>query len=129
MFVRKEAFNIIGGFDTNFFLYCEEEDLAIRMHKNNYDVYLLPDAKNKHFGGASSPASYDIRKEFYISFLYFYRKHYGFIKTEVLRLLLFLRVVRKSLSRKDNFKLSFFILSGAHMKNSLRHKQKIIEAE
>lgn len=129
MFVRKEAFNKIGGFDTNFFLYCEEEDLAIRMHNNNYDVYLLPDAKNLHYGGASSPASYDIRKEFYISFLYFYRKHYGFIKAEILKLLLFIRIIRKSLSRKDNLKLSFFVLSGAHMKYSLRHSQKIVELD
>jgi GT2 family glycosyltransferase len=40
--LRKEALNIVGGFDTHFFLYCDEEDLALRMHENNYDIYLLP---------------------------------------------------------------------------------------
>ena len=129
MFVQKEAFNNIGGFDTHFFLYCEEEDLALNMHKHNYDVYLVPEAKNIHYGGCSTPATYEIRKEFYISFLYFYRKHYGFLKTEILKVLLFLRIIRKTFKHKDNFKLSFFVLSGAHMKNSLRYKQKIIEID
>lgn len=129
MFVRKEAFNYVGGLDTTFFLYCEEEDLALKMHTENYDVYLVPEAKNIHYGGCSTPASYEIRKEFYISFLYFYRKHYGYIKTEILKILLFLRIVRKTFRVKDNFKLSFFVLSGAHLKNSLRHIQKIVEID
>jgi len=129
MFVQKEAFNSVGGFDTHFFLYCEEEDLALKMHHENYDVFLVPDAKNIHYGGGSTPGTYDIRKEFYISFLYFYRKHYGFLKTEVLKILLFLRIIRKSFKCKDNFKLSFFVLSGAHMKSSLRQKQKIVEID
>lgn len=127
MFVQKKAFNISGGFDTHYFLYCEEEDLALKMYNNNYDVYLVPEAKNIHYGGGSTPKTFEIRKEFYISFLYFYRKHYGYIKTEILKLLLFLRIIRKSFTNKDNFKLSFFVLSGAHMKNSIRNKQKIVE--
>lgn len=107
MFVQKEAFNKVGGLDPIYFLYCEEEDLALKMHDQKYDVYLIPEAKNIHYGGCSTPSSYEIRKEFYISFLYFYRKHYGFFKTEILKVLLFLRIVRKSLKRKNNFKLSF----------------------
>ena len=90
---------------------------------------MLPDAKNNHVGGASSPATYDIRKEFYISFLYFYRKHYGFFKTEILKLLLFIRIIRKAFKRKNNFKLSFFVISGASMKHSLKHNQKIVEID
>ncbi|MFV1984306.1 MAG: glycosyltransferase family 2 protein [Thiohalomonadales bacterium] len=129
MFIRKEAFNNVGGFDPLFFLYCEEEDIALKMYNHQYDVYLVPDAKNIHLGGASTPKSYEIRKEFYISFLYFYRKHYGFLKAGILKLLLFLKIIRKSFKNSENFKLSFFVLSGAHMKNSIRHKQVIVEID
>ena len=86
MFVNAKSFNAIGGFDTTFFLYCEEEDIALRLFKAGYKTFLVPEAKNVHAGGGSTPASLEIRKEFYISFLYFYRKHYGFVKTNFLNL-------------------------------------------
>ncbi len=125
MFIRANVFNKIGGFDTTFFLYCEEEDIALRIFKKGYTTYLVPEAINTHKGGASTVTSLDIRKEFYISFLYFYRKHFGFIKQQLLKSILTLRLLRKSLTNIDNFKLSMFIASGAHFKYSLKHKQKI----
>ncbi len=125
MFVRADTFNAIGGFDTVFFLYCEEEDIALRIFHEGYFAYLVPEAKNIHIGGASTTPSIDIRKEFYISFLYFYRKHFGYSKTFILKLILFIRMLRKSFKNNDNFKLAIFILKGSHLKHSLRHKQQI----
>lgn len=125
MFVRSDVFNKIGGFDTTFFLYCEEEDIALRISNSGYSAYLVPEAKNIHKGGGSTVPSMDIRKEFYISFLYFYRKHFGFIKQQTLKLILTLRLLRKSITSLDNFKLCLFVASGAHMKYSLKHKQQI----
>jgi GT2 family glycosyltransferase len=125
MFVRASAFNAAGGLDTTFFLYCEEEDIAIRLANNKYQAYLVPDARNTHKGGASTVPSLGIRKEFYISFLYFYRKHFGFTRQQILKLILIIRLLRKSLFDIDNFKLAIFIASGANTKHSLRHKQQI----
>jgi GT2 family glycosyltransferase len=125
MFVRSDIFNEIGGFDTTFFLYCEEEDIALRVSRKGYFTYLVPEARNIHKGGASTVPSMDIRKEFYISFLYFYRKHFGFFKQQILKLILTLRLLRKSLTTPENFKLCIFVASGAHLKHSLKHKQKI----
>lgn len=125
MFARAESFNDIGGFDTTFFLYCEEEDIAYRLSQTGHTTYLVPEAKNTHIGGASTTPSLDIRKEFYISFLYFYRKHFGIIKQQALKIILTLRLLRKSLTNMENFKLAIFIASGAHFKHSLKHKQKI----
>lgn len=125
MFVRASAFDEIGGFDIAFFLYSEEEDLSLRLHKRGYDAYLVPAARNLHWGGGSTVRSYDIEKEFYISFLYFYNKHYGFLKTRILSLVFFLRLMRKGFSHPNNFKLAVFVLSGASLKHSMRYKQQI----
>ena len=125
MFVRASAFDQIGGFDTTFFLYCEEEDIAFRLSQAGHKTYLLPEARNTHIGGGSTVASFDIRKEFYISFLYFYRKHFGFFRQQFLKIILTLRLLRKSLFNLDNLKLAIFVASGAHFKHSLKHKQQI----
>ena len=125
MFIRSDIFNEIGGFDTTFFLYCEEEDLALRVSRKGYSTYLVPEAKNIHKGGGSTVPSMDIRKEFYISFLYFYRKNFGFIKQQALKFILTLRLLRKSFTSLENFKLCIFVASGAHFKHSLKHKQQI----
>lgn len=125
MFVRASAFDEIGGFDTTFFLYCEEEDIAIRLSRAGHNAYLLPEARNTHIGGGSTVASFDIRKEFYISFLYFYRKHFGLVRQQLLKLILSLRLLRKSFSNPENFRLAMFVTAGAHLKHSLKHKQKL----
>jgi len=127
IFIRGNVFRNIGGFDTTFFLYCEEEDISFKVKKAGYYTYLIPEAKNMHFGGASTKRNYLIRKEYYISFLYMYRKHYGYIAAELMKLLLFVKVIRKSFSNSENLKLAIFILGGANIKNSLKHVQKIQE--
>ena len=127
MFVRADAFDAIGGFDTTFFLYCEEEDLALRMSKSGYSVYLVPAARNIHHAGSSTVASLAIRREFYISFIYFYNKHYGFIKTQILKLLLILRLLRKGVTAAQNFQLAYFVFRNAPAKFSLKHKQIVRE--
>jgi GT2 family glycosyltransferase len=126
MFVRAEYFFEIGGLDTIFFLYCEEEDLALRFHKAGYKTYLVPQARNYHLGSASTMKSLAIKKEFYISFLYFYRKHYGFLKYFLLKIFFTLKLLRRSLKDKDSFKLALFVAAGAHLKYSLRHIQKVV---
>ncbi len=125
MFVRASMFDELGGFDTTFFLYLEEEDLALRVHNHGYGAYLVPDALNLHVGGGSTVRTYDIEKEFYISFLHFYRKHYGAPRTVVFTLILFLRLLRKGLANPAKLRLAMFVLSGAGLKHSLRHKQTI----
>jgi hypothetical protein len=126
MFVRSSAFSEIGGFDTTFFLYCEEEDVAYSLAKRGYATYLVPEAKNIHAGGGSTTPSMAIKKEFYISFLYFYRKHFGIIRQQLLKIIIVIRLLRKSLSNTDNFTLAIFVASGAHMRHSIRHNQTII---
>lgn len=125
LFVPANVFNKVGGFDTTFFLYCEEEDLAYRIHKSGYQIYVVPRAMNHHEGGGSTLRSVEMTKEFVISFLYFYRKHYGGIRTRLLALFLMLRYFKKSIRKPSNFRVLLLLIRGAHLKYSLRHKQTI----
>ena len=121
LFVRKEIFDFIGGFDPSYFLYCEEEDLAIRMKKNKSDVYFVPEAKYIHFQGKSSGQSYEIIREFYISLFIFFRKHYNFIERFFFKLF-YLQKFGLKPRRKHFWKLFVFVLKGASVKESLRNK-------
>ncbi len=125
MFIDRQKFAEIGGFDTNFFLYCEEEDIALRFRKLNYKIYLVPQAEFIHFGAGSTIQNYELIKEFYISFWYFLKKHYNFSERCILKFLYFLKNIRKFYKNKDYLKISLFILKNPGFEKSLRHKQKL----
>jgi len=122
LFVKKEIFDFIGGFDLSYFLYCEEEDLAIRMKKNNSDVYFVPEAEYIHFQGKSSEQSYEILREFYISLFIFFRKHYSYFERIIFKLF-YLQKFGLKPKRPHFVKLFVFILKGASNKESLRYNQ------
>ncbi len=125
MFIRAKYFAEIGGFDTNYFLYSEEEDICKRMSLEGYVTYLVPSAKFIHVNGGSTNYNIDVLKEFHISLFYFYRKFYKFPKVLILKLYYLLKNIRKFYKSFDYFKIGIFVLMGAPMKDSLRFKQKI----
>ncbi len=77
LFVRREALDKAGNFDSNYFLFFEETDLCLRLRNAGYEIYLLPTARLIHFGGASSPELYNAEKIIYYhkSLFYYFRKH------------------------------------------------------
>lgn len=125
LFTRAEHFGEIGGFDTNYFLFCEEEDLCMTMKRHGYSTWFVPAAEFIHFGGGSTKRNINIEKEFYISFLYFLRKHYSFTESTFIKLFYSLKLIRKVLRGVDYMHLAFFVLCGANMRHSLKFKQKI----
>lgn len=129
MFIRASCLEEIGGFDTNYFLYCEEEDIALRLNRQGYQTYLVPQAKYQHFENKSSASDSSIRlpylKEFYISFLYYYSKNYNLPYRIVIQVLYFFKLLRKFYKNWGYVELAFFVAGGAHLKHSLRFKQKI----
>jgi GT2 family glycosyltransferase len=52
--VRRELFERLGGFDTRYFMYFEEVDLALRAHREGALTYLLADASVVHAENVSS---------------------------------------------------------------------------
>ncbi len=129
MFMRAISFEEIGGFDTNYFLYCEEEDIALRLSRKGHYTYLVPEAKYQHFENKSSTSDSSIRlpflKEFYISFLYYYSKNYNVPYRMGIQVLYFFKLLRKFYKNIGYVELAFFVAGGAHLKHSLRFKQNI----
>ncbi len=122
LFVRKKAFDNIGGFDLSYFLYCEEEDLALRLKKNGFNVYFVPEAEYIHYQGKSSVKSYEVLREFYISLFIFFRKHFNIFE-RIFFILFYLQKFGLKPFRKHFFRLFLFVLRGAPEKESLRYKQ------
>lgn len=78
MIARKNILDEIKGFDEDFFLYGEDEDLCWRIREKGYEVGFIPEAEVYHWGGMSekdTPSPEVVRKKTEAEHL-FWRKHY-----------------------------------------------------
>lgn len=76
--VRSSLLHDIGGFDEDFFLYGEDQDLCLRIRKKGSKVGHVTDAVILHHGGQSERSSTTeevLRKKKRAEYL-FYHKHY-----------------------------------------------------
>ncbi|MDY0117584.1 MAG: glycosyltransferase family 2 protein [Sulfurimonadaceae bacterium] len=126
MFFRADVFCEVGGFDTNFFLYCEEEDISKRVWNSGKKVVFLPEAVIYHTSGGSTVKSYEIEREYYISYKHLIFKHFNLFQASILMFLQLFKLFRRSFKRKNGFKLFLFGLGGFQKKKSLKYKQIII---
>lgn len=53
MFIKKEIFNTLGGFDEDYFAHQEEIDLCWRAQNHNYKILYVGTSKVYHVGGAT----------------------------------------------------------------------------
>jgi hypothetical protein len=125
MFFRAEDFNAIGGFDTVFFLYCEEEDICNRVWNYGKKIYFLPEAKVFHAGGGSSIRNIALEKEFYISYNLLIDKHFDFFGRFFIKTALLFKQFRRIFTKKNGLSLFLFVASGSPVRESLRYKQSI----
>ena len=58
MLVNKNNFDESDYFDENFFLYLENNDLCLRVKKNNRKIYVIKNSIIEHRGGASSDPNF-----------------------------------------------------------------------
>ena len=49
LLIRTEAVRVVGGFDENFFMYCEDVDLSWRMWLNGFRCVYVPEATYTHY--------------------------------------------------------------------------------
>ena len=75
--IRRTAFDRVGGFDPDFFMYFEETDLCYRLIEAGWEIHFTPATTIVHKGGASTD---QVRAEMAVQFLasmrQFYRRHY-----------------------------------------------------
>jgi GT2 family glycosyltransferase len=75
LFVRREAFVELAGFDENFFMYFEDIDLCQRAQKAGWQVCYFPQFRVKHLGGASFTGTREQKKYYYDAQEYYFQKH------------------------------------------------------
>ncbi|WP_428739272.1 glycosyltransferase family 2 protein [Sulfurimonas sp.] len=125
MFFKASVFCEIGGFDTNFFLYCEEEDISKRILLANEQIHFVPDAKIFHHSGGSTEKNLSILKEYYISYKHLIYKHFNLPTATFLLFLVLFKLFRRSFKNKQGIQLFLFALRGFPKKESLRYKQTV----
>ncbi len=77
LFIRRSLFQKINGFDENFFLYYEDNDLCERVKENGREVLYFPAVKVMHLKGGSVVDKKKQKKEYYKSQDYYLQKHFG----------------------------------------------------
>jgi GT2 family glycosyltransferase len=87
LFFRKKTLNMIGGYDTDYFMYMEDVDLCYRAKEKNWRVVYLPEWSIIHLGGGSSTKEYSLINE-YKGIKIFYKKHKPKWQYPVLRVML-----------------------------------------
>jgi N-acetylglucosaminyl-diphospho-decaprenol L-rhamnosyltransferase len=71
--IKKDRFDRMGGFDKNFFLYKEEEDLCLRIRQEGGTIFYDPTISIFHHGSVVAKKSEHMKK----SRAYFMKKHFG----------------------------------------------------
>ena len=92
---RTELVKQLGGFDEDFFMYAEEEELSWRIKKRGEKIYNIPQAKIIHLEGATLEKQHDFNEKQFTfringTMTYFWKRYgregiYQFYKFRALR--------------------------------------------
>ncbi len=77
MMVRRDVFEKINGFDEDFFMYGEDIDLSLRVHKAGYENYYLGNISVIHLKGGSTTYNNKYVQDFYGAMKLFVKKHHA----------------------------------------------------
>ena len=87
--MRREIWEKLKGFDTRFFMYCEDVDLCCRVHQLGLNISYTEKCCVTHFEGAGKAwIGIAALKRTVRSYLLFTEKHYGRLSTLMVSLIL-----------------------------------------
>ena len=90
LLLRKASLDEVGLLDESFFIYTEEVDLNYRLKKAGWKNLYVPTSEVVHFGGQSTKQNKtEMFLELYKAKIQFFRKHYGAMKTNFYKFMLF----------------------------------------
>jgi len=121
MFMKRQTYQNVGGFDERYFMYGEDIDLSFTVLKSGKQNYYVPTAKIVHFKGESSQKDTFYYKHFLKTTFQFYRKHFRcfppmeYMMKAFFKLWLFLRKKKAFSHEKINYSKVFFIGSKQHI--------------
>ena len=116
MFFNKKNFDLLNGFDENFFLYFEETDYCLRAKKKGLKSYQINSIKLNHDVGTSTTITNEEEEKrlnylhnwhFIWSKFYFFKKNYGFL----ISIIYFLPTLIRT-----NIKIIYFRILSKHKK-------------
>ena len=111
MFIRREVFEEVNGFDEDYFLLTEEVDLCYNIkQKAKYRIVYWQGTMIVHLKSQITGKDVSARfKQEYISKLRFFKKHYSFFKILAIRFIIIMIVCLKylfhSLKKRNNQKI------------------------
>jgi GT2 family glycosyltransferase len=76
MFLKKDVYNAVHGFDEDYFMYGEDIDLSYKILKAGYDNYYFGKTTIIHFKGESTLRDATYAKRFFGAMQIFYKKHF-----------------------------------------------------
>lgn len=77
MFMKKEVYRKVGGFDEEYFMYGEDIDLSYRLIKAGYKNYYYGKTTVIHYKGESTLKNRKYAQRFYHAMQLFYKKHFS----------------------------------------------------
>jgi hypothetical protein len=100
LLISRELYEKLGGFDENFFMYMEDDDLCRRISNLGLKNAVLTTARVMHYEGQSS-TSYEKKKFYYKSQDYYWQKHYGSFKTVLMKIIRYPYILLQKLNNRD----------------------------
>ncbi|MFC1609257.1 glycosyltransferase family 2 protein [Patescibacteria group bacterium] len=77
MFIKKDLFETLGGFDERFFMYFEDMDLCMRAKQLGKKALYFPTVEVMHQGGGSVTHEASQKEQYYQSQEYYFQKHFS----------------------------------------------------
>jgi GT2 family glycosyltransferase len=117
MIARRELIDELGGFDEDFFLYGEDQDLAWRIREKGFSIGYIEDAIVFHWGGQSevqTPPVALFEKKLKAEYL-FYTKHYS--PHTIAR-------IKRSQRQKAKFRMITLQLTSFFARDKFNHENK-----
>ncbi len=86
LFIRREIFEKVSGFDEKFFMYFEDMDLCKRVKKTGSKVLYNPNFSVKHIGGKSYQKQCCQKRDYYKAQEYYFKKHRNFFEWLIVKM-------------------------------------------
>lgn len=90
IFISSDLFNVVNGFDKDYFMFFEEVDLCKKVSDKGLKIIYYPKYEIHHIGSVSSKKDYSLYTIRTYSSKYIYiSKHYKYVQRSLMQFLLF----------------------------------------
>lgn len=119
MFLKKNTYSQVKGFDENYFMYGEDIDLSYKLLKSGFQNYYYGETTCIHYKGESTAKDKKYTKRFYGAMKLFYKKHFKtnlLFDTLVMLGINFAHLFKKKSSSKPFQPENYYFISDASNK-------------